>query len=1285
MTSSARRHRREQGSDHPDTHSDDPSPENIRGGIREEADRLLVERIEAAYWLLLFALGLYALRDLRLMRAEISQLYFIKLMEVVALTAVRLAVRNPVNQRRAVPLTVLTVSSVYVMTAASAIVRHDVMSTPLAFAILAVGSAALLPWGLRAQLTSVAVAAVTLLCNVYAVTGSYYAAVGYPGVAWAIGSVASVYVAYELERHRVAIERGNLALRASEERYRVLAENATDIILRFSPETGLRYISPACRLLAGYEPDELIGRYAADFVHPDDAAELARIRAATLGSAGIHTASFRIRRKDGGYVWVEITSRSVRSPDGAMQEIVAVARDISERRKSEEALRRSEQHFRSLIENSLDMITIVNVDGTIRYENVSVERTLGYPADERIGTSALDQIHPEDLPGVVEAFRRTMEHPDPGLSSEFRVRHKDGSWRIVEARGSNLFDGSGITGVVVNSRDITERRNAEEALRESEERYRELFQNANDIVYTHDLEGNFTSFNKAAERLTGYTHEDAGTNNIAQIVAPEHLDLAIQTTLRQLAGETPPAYELDILTKDQRRLTVEVHTRLIFKDGQPVGVQGIARDITERKRAEENLARSLSQLRATLDSTADGILLVDRDGKMMPNQKFVEMWHLPPDIVAARDDNQALQFVLDQLKDSDGFLAKVRGLYAQPDAESFDVLEFKDGRLFERYSQPQLIDGVVVGRVWSFRDITARQRAEEELRTAKEAAEAANRAKSEFVANMSHEIRTPMNGIIGMTDLALSTELTAEQREYLDMVKTSADSLLQVINDILDFSKIEAGKLDLELSEFNLHNSLQGIMKTLGVRAQQKQLDLIWEIGEDVPGDLVGDQGRLRQILFNLVGNAIKFTEHGQVTVQVETEDCELRSAEAPGKQTAHSAGLNGRSDFELHFSVRDTGIGVPAEKQRSIFEAFAQADSSTARRYGGTGLGLAISAQLAELMGGRMWVESSVGIGSTFHFTARFRRQPALAAAPVPAELAYLRGLPVLVVDDDPAHRQILEATLRSWCMEPTPADSSQAALALMQEAQAAAKPFALILIDVHMPGTDGIELAERIRRHQQFAGPTIMMLSSDPHPPDSARCRELGVAAYLSKPLQEADLLKALRVTLGVHGDGQLQPSAEGPSETAAVVQTEHLRILLAEDNIVNQRLAVRLLEKRGHHVAVTRNGREVLAALERETFDLVLMDVQMPEMDGFEATAEIRRLEAEAHHMSGATRHLPIIAMTAHAMKGDRERCLAAGMDGYVSKPIQVKELFEVIGRIAALAMPDAQDVAAPDHAA
>lgn len=660
---------------------------------------------------------------------------------------------------------------------------------------------------------------------------------------------------------------------------------------------------------------------------------------------------------------------------------------------------------------------------------------------------------------------------------------------------------------------------------------------------------------------------------------------------------------------------------------------GVAQDITDRKRWESELGSKTAFLEAQANSTIDGVLVVDEHGqKLLQNQTLIDLFKVPAEVMAQGDDESLLLHVVSLTKDAEEFLARVEYLYHHHEETSREEVELKDGTVLDRYSSPVVgQDGRYYGRVWAFRDITAQKIAEQELVKARECAEAANRAKSEFLANMSHEIRTPINGILGMADLLLDTQLTDQQREDLKILKSSGDSLLSIINDILDFSKIEAGKLQLDPLDFNLHEAIADTMRGFALRAHQKGLELNYSIESSVPVDLVGDAGRLRQTLVNLLANAVKFTERGEVTLHV-------RRLQETERQ------------MELQFSVIDTGIGIAHDKQSLIFEAFAQADTSTTRNYGGSGLGLAICSRLVGLMGGRVWVDSQPGEGSTFHFTAWFgisagSRPPAV----VPCVQADLLHVPVIIVDDNSTNRMILIEMTSSWGMEVNAADSGRTALEMMRRAQAEGRRRRLAIVDGSMPGMDGFELAGQIRKDPALADAVIMMLTSDGQSGDAERCRQLGIAAYLVKPIRKSELLAAILATMGqkVSIVTEKRVANEQP-------RVRRGRVLLVEDNPVNQTVGLRMLDKMGCSAKLATNGKEALARLSEEQFDLVFMDVQMPEMDGLTATQHIRTRE------QSTGQHIPIVAMTARVMRGDRELCINAGMDAYIAKPINPEEL-------------------------
>jgi two-component system sensor histidine kinase/response regulator len=676
-------------------------------------------------------------------------------------------------------------------------------------------------------------------------------------------------------------------------------------------------------------------------------------------------------------------------------------------------------------------------------------------------------------------------------------------------------------------------------------------------------------------------------------------------------------------------------------DELEVRVQGrtseLQKEIAERRQTEKALEERTAFLDSLIKNTPIGIVAIDpEDAVQMCNPAFEKLFRYRQKDICGRRLYDLISVSVEDPEVQSHRRRLVRGQITHIVTQR----RRSDGSLVdvEAYSVPLMADGKLTGAVLLYQDITERKRAEEALMRAKEAAEAANRAKSEFLANMSHEIRTPMNGIIGMTELALDTKLSSEQREYLTMVKLSADSLLTLINDILDFSKIEAGKLELEQVDFPFEQTVGETAKVLAIRAHQKGLEMAWRVAPGIPERLKGDANRLRQVLVNLVGNSIKFTERGEITIEVE-------------KESGDAAGM------VLHFRIRDTGIGVAKDKQVLIFEAFTQADSSASRKYGGTGLGLAITTRLVTLMGGRIWLESELGQGSTFHFTARFECADEKTARSNENAREAFRDVSVLVVDDNQTNRIGLGEILCRWGMRPEAVHSGQSALESLEQARKKNRPYELIITDMQMPEMSGLELVARVRQDAACHDIPVILLSSSVQPQETERARELGVAAYLTKPIQPKELRDAVMNAIAPNDAAR---ECIPPDDKETGERRPGMRVLLTEDNAVNRKLALALLERRGHTVTVAENGREALAILERESADVVLMDLQMPVMDGFEA---IRAIRAKEQRVGG---HLPIVALTAHAMQGDRERCLQAGADDYVTKPIKTGELFAAMER-------------------
>ncbi|MGK7345933.1 MAG: PAS domain S-box protein [Candidatus Nitrospinota bacterium M3_3B_026] len=887
-----------------------------------------------------------------------------------------------------------------------------------------------------------------------------------------------------------------------------------------------------------------------------------------------------------------------------------------------------------------DSVVSTDLEGRITGWNRGAERMFGHKREEALGEHIrmvyLERDHDFLERGVIAPLKEKGAH-----EVEVRMVRKSGetfyahlSLSMIRGRAGNPV------GMIGYSLDITENMRVKETLMENEERLRALYLYNPDAVFSLDLEGWVTMINPAAERISGYSESEARELNFRDLVAPDDMEKA-EAAFAGVLGGRPQRLETAILDKNGGKVDLDVSIMPLVVNGRIIGAHGIAKDITQARRAAEAIKQSNETFATVMDSLAAAVYVADMDNyDILFANKFVR--EIFGDVIGktcwktfqAGQDGPCSFCTNDKLLSPGG---QPSGLY------EWEFQNTANGRWYKISDRAiRWVDDRIV-RLEIATDITDRKLAEQNTKDAMERAEAASRAKSEFLANMSHEIRTPLNAVIGMTELALGTDLTEEQREYLEMALSSGETLLEVINEILDFSKIEAGKLELEEAPFRLREVLEKSAEPMAAHAQRKGLEIMVSVDPGVPDSLIGDQARLKQVINNLLANAVKFTERGEVELGANIEK-------------------DGDGRAVMLFMVRDTGIGIPEDQQERIFESFTQADSSTTRRFGGTGLGVTIAKRVVELLGGRIWLQSRPGEGSRFYFTAPFKiNENEKEETPAPEDSARiekrLRSVRALVVDDNRANRKILGGLLSRWGVEAAESASGEEALRVLAEAVARGAPFGLVLLDQKMPGLNGREVIERIRRDPALRSLKVILLTSagpDRAKKDSGK----GADARLPKPVKRKDLHNAILDVLGLSGaeDGKRGPERLPPLAKGG------LDILLAEDNPVNLRVAERTLEKMGHRVAVAENGKEAVEMWEKGDFDLVLMDVQMPEMDGFQAARAIREKEKTRGE------RIPIIALTARAMKGDREMCLEAGMDDYIPKPIKIKDMAEKIGRVS-----------------
>ena len=916
---------------------------------------------------------------------------------------------------------------------------------------------------------------------------------------------------------------------------RLILDSAGEGICGVNAQGITTFINPMAEQLLGYSSNELLGNSLHALTHhtrPDGSPypqqECPILLSIRDGVVHQGDDEFMIR-KDGTGFPVTYSSRPIITEEKIIGAVICF-RDNTEVKKVEEQLRQLSR----AVEQSPVAIVTTNPAGDIEYVNPKFIEVTGYTLEEVLGKNPR-VLKSGDKSSEVYRELWTTIVSGKEWHGEFHNKKKNGELFWESASISPIRDSTGrVTHYIAIKEDITERKRTDEALRESESRLRAITDSAQDAVLMMDPKGKISYWNPAAERIFGYTREEAIGQILHTYIVPKRYQeahnaafpLFQQTGKGSVVGTT---LDLNAIRKDGQEIAIQLSLSAIQIEGKWHAV-GLLRDITDRKRAEAELIET----------------------------------NLNLEIATARANEMAIQ------------------------------------------------------------------------------AELANIAKSEFLANMSHEIRTPMNSVIGMTGLLLDTELTPEQRQYAQLVRSSGEALLGILNDILDFSKIEARKLSLEVLDFDLRSTLEDTAELLAVKAQEKGLDLVCMIDPEVPVHLRGDPGRLRQIIINLGGNAVKFTHHGGVTLHTSLES-----------QTDQQA--------TLRISIHDTGIGIPPDKKELLFTPFTQADSSTTRKYGGTGLGLTISKQLVEMMGGHIDVESEVGQGTTFWFTAVFEKQ-ALTHPTPPVLLADLTGVRVLVVDDHDTNRLLVTTLLKNWGCRYGEAAEGETALERLNEAFNAGDPYRVALLDMLMPGMDGAELGSRIKENENLRETQLIMMTSLAERGDAARLTALGFAGYLTKPLRQSQFRECLAMVLGRSGVSAAKaPSGLITRHTVSEAQKQRARILLAEDNVTNQLVAVKILERLGYRADVVANGLEVLSALKNIPYDLVLMDVQMPEMDGFQATQKIRSPHSEVRN-----HQIPIIAMTAHAMQGDRERCLDAGMNDYVTKPISRQALADALAK-------------------
>ena len=898
-----------------------------------------------------------------------------------------------------------------------------------------------------------------------------------------------------------------------------------------------------------------------------------------------------------------------------------------------QALKRSEERYRQLVETMNDGLAIIDTELNLTYANPKLLEKIGYTYEEMKNLRITDIVDPENQ--AIWEYHMAMQQQGVGDQFELRLSRKDGAILHALISPQPLFTQQGeYRGSLLAATDITARIMAEQALKKSEEQYRELVQSANSIIMKTDHKGRITLFNEYAQHFFGYSNQEVLGRNMLETILPKEDSMGRDmVSMMQKFLQDPDRFRINDHENEKKngdRVWVMWNNKAIRDEqGNLVEILSIGSDITSRRQVEQALRESEERFRCLADATHEAILIVEDGVCLMANQAAVDMFGYSLHELVG---DSCLKLFAGESREDLNVLANI---YASPPSETQALR--KDGSSFPvevKSNSMQFRDKEVT--VVAIQDITYKKRSEEALRYAA-VERAANKAKGEFLANMSHEIRTPMNGIIGMASLLEDTPLDNEQKDLLQTISSSAESLLRIINDILDYSKIEAGKLDLESIEFDPRSTVEDVTALMAKTARQKGLELTSLISHKIPSRLIGDPGRLRQVLMNLTGNAVKFTPKGEVVIRafVAKEDM---------------------GEVDLRFEIIDTGIGVPQKRLSSLYESFTQADPSTTRRYGGTGLGLTISKQLCRLMGGRIGAESQEGEGSLFWFTVKMSRPREFGHSPMGT--VSLGGKRILLADANHTSRLALTEILRIWNCQVEHASSGHKCLELLGLAQAQNMGFDCLITDYSLSDMEGIELGQKILQDSELKETRLILAAPPGMLGEGARLREMGFSGYLTKPFRHSQLLEMLSTVLA-RGETIHDPKTQEMVTRHTLLENSRLRILLVEDQLVNQKVAVKTIQGMGHGVVVAENGQEGIEAFMKDSFDLVFMDVQMPVMDGLAATAVIRELEAKEKRP-----RTPIVAFTAHAMEGDKERFLAAGMDDYVTKPLSRKALARIM---------------------